>query len=96
MSRVNAWAQASLLLFGSCLLVLVTVLVAPLLPVMQAHFSGTSGIAALVPLVIALPALMAALLAPFVRKGQRPRCRSLNIHMEAGARWPHAFRWSSI
>lgn len=65
MSRVGAWPQASLLLFGSCLSVLAAVLVAPLLPVMQAHFADVPGSAMLVPLVIALPALMVALLAPF-------------------------------
>ncbi|MDA7089214.1 MFS transporter [Pseudomonas sp. SA3-5] len=60
-----SWPQASLLLFGSCLSVLAAVLVAPLLPAMQAHFADTPGSTVLVPLVIALPALMVGLLAPF-------------------------------
>jgi len=57
-------AQALLLLFGSCLPVLGAVLIAPLLPRMQAHFADTPGAAVLVPVALTLPALVIAFLAP--------------------------------
>ncbi|MFC3607286.1 MFS transporter [Stutzerimonas tarimensis] len=63
--RNASWPQTALLMIGSCLSVLAAVLVAPLLPAMMQHFSETPGSAVLVPLIIALPALMVALLAPF-------------------------------
>ena len=63
--REARWPQAALLLFGSCLSVLAAVLIAPLLPSMQREFSNTAGATVLVPLLIALPALMVALVAPF-------------------------------
>jgi len=63
--RSAAWPQSSLLLFGSCLSVLAAVLIAPLLPAIQRDFADTPGAAVLVPLLISLPALMVALLAPF-------------------------------
>jgi MFS family permease len=50
---------------GSCLPVLGAVLLAPVLPRMQDHFEGVTGSAALVPLVLTVPALSLALLAPF-------------------------------
>nr|WP_246212576.1 MFS transporter [Streptomyces abyssomicinicus] len=50
---------------GSCLPVLGAVLLAPVLPRMQDHFGGVPGSAALVPLVLTVPALALALLAPF-------------------------------
>ncbi|MET7451892.1 MFS transporter [Streptomyces sp. NPDC005574] len=50
---------------GSCLPILGAVLIAPVLPRMQDHFAGVSGSAALVPLVLAVPALSLAVLAPF-------------------------------
>jgi hypothetical protein len=44
------------------------VLLAPVLPRMQAHFSDVAGsAAALVPIVLTLPALVIALLAPSPR-----------------------------
>ncbi|MFZ5960810.1 MFS transporter [Pseudomonas knackmussii] len=57
-------AQALLLLFGSCLPVLGAVLIAPVLPRMQAHFADTPGAAVLVPVALTLPALVIAFLAP--------------------------------
>lgn len=57
--------QSFLLLLGSCLPVLGAVLLAPVLPRMQAHFTEVPGSVALVPIVLTLPALMIALLAPY-------------------------------
>ncbi|MET7439176.1 MFS transporter [Streptomyces sp. NPDC005568] len=50
---------------GSCLPILGAVLIAPVLPRMQDHFDGVAGSAVLVPLVLTVPALSLALLAPF-------------------------------
>ncbi|MDB5993977.1 MAG: putative major facilitator superfamily transporter [Pseudomonas sp.] len=66
-----------LLLLGSCLPVLGAVLLAPVLPRMQAHFADVPGSAVWVPIVLTLPALMIALLAPFAgviadRLGRKP------------------------
>lgn len=57
--------QSSLLLLGSCLPVLGAVLLAPVLPRMQAHFIDTPGAAVLVPVALTLPALVIAVVAPF-------------------------------
>ncbi|MFJ8804060.1 MFS transporter [Streptomyces sp. NPDC102487] len=57
--------RISLLMTGSCLPVLGAVLLAPVLPKMQDHFEGARGAEALVPLVLTIPALALALLAPF-------------------------------
>ncbi|MFV3330850.1 MFS transporter [Pseudomonas sp. NY15437] len=62
--RQASSAQALLLLFGSCLPVLGAVLIAPVLPRMQAHFADTPGAAVLVPVALTLPALVIAFLAP--------------------------------
>lgn len=75
--RTVGSAQAGLLLFGSCLPVLGAVLIAPVLPRMQAHFAETPGVAVLVPVALTLPALVIALLAPLAgvladRIGRRP------------------------
>jgi MFS family permease len=69
--------QSVLLLLGSCLPVLGAVLLAPVLPRMQAHFADTPGAAVLVPVALTLPALMIAVLAPFAgmivdRVGRKP------------------------
>ncbi|CAI8969341.1 MFS transporter [Pseudomonas sp. IT-347P] len=69
--------QSLLLLLGSCLPVLGAVLLAPVLPRMQAHFAEVAGSTVLVPIVLTLPALMIALLAPFAgviadRLGRKP------------------------
>ncbi|MFD4507633.1 MFS transporter [Streptomyces sp. NPDC058457] len=57
--------RAVLLMAGSCLPVLGAVLLAPILPKMQEHFSAVPGAKALVPVVLTVPALALALLAPF-------------------------------
>ncbi|MFD5257579.1 MFS transporter [Streptomyces bobili] len=62
---VRGRLPAVLLMTGSCLPVLGAVLLAPVLPRMQDHFEGVTGSAALVPLVLTVPALSLALLAPF-------------------------------
>lgn len=69
--------QSLLLLLGSCLPVLGAVLLAPVLPRMQAHFADVAGSAVMVPIVLTLPALVIALLAPFAglladRLGRKP------------------------
>lgn len=55
---------AVLLLAGSCMPVLGAVLLAPVLPSMTQAFAGTPGVELLVPVVLTVPALMIALLAP--------------------------------
>jgi MFS family permease len=75
--RSAGLAQTLLLLAGSCLPVLGAVLLAPVLPSMQAHFTDTPGAAVLVIIALTLPALMIALLAPVAgiladRIGRRP------------------------
>jgi MFS family permease len=50
---------------GSCLPVLGAVLIAPVLPKMQDHFDSVPGAKTLVPVVLTVPALALALLAPF-------------------------------
>lgn len=57
--------QGALLIAGSCLPVLGAVLLAPVLPAMSKEFASTPGSEALVPLVLTVPALFIALLAPF-------------------------------
>lgn len=57
--------SGALLLLGSCLPVLGGVLIAPVLPRLAEHFSGTANVGLLVPIVLTLPALMIALFSPF-------------------------------
>lgn len=57
--------QVILLIIGSCLPILGAVLLAPILPLLSEQFASTPGSAALVPLVLTIPALMIAILAPF-------------------------------
>lgn len=57
--------QGVLLLIGSCLPVLGAVLLAPILPTLTGVFASVPGSDALVPLVLTIPALMIALIAPF-------------------------------
>ena len=57
--------QGTLLLIGSCLPVLGAVLLAPILPILSEEFADSPGAAALVPLILTIPALMIAILAPF-------------------------------
>src|SRR5450830_792531 len=57
--------QSLVLLLGSCLPILGAVLLAPLLPRIQSHFSDTPGVSILVPIALTIPALFVALLSPF-------------------------------
>jgi MFS family permease len=57
--------RITLLMAGSCLPVLGAVLIAPVLPKMQAHFASVPGAEVLVPMALTVPALSLALLAPF-------------------------------
>ncbi len=56
--------QGAILLAGSCLPILGSVLLAPVLPRMMEAFATTSGVEILVPVVLTAPALMIGLLAP--------------------------------
>jgi MFS family permease len=56
--------QGAILLAGSCLPILGSVLLAPVLPRMMEAFATTSGVEILVPIVLTAPALMIGLLAP--------------------------------
>lgn len=58
-------AQALVLLLSSCLAVLGAVLLAPVLPAIQAAFADTPGVATLTPIVLTAPALVIGLTAPF-------------------------------
>ncbi|MRG58310.1 MFS transporter [Agromyces sp. CFH 90414] len=58
-------SQAAPLLAGSCMPVLGSVLITPVLPRLSEHFGGVPGADVLVPLIVALPALMIAVFAPF-------------------------------
>lgn len=57
--------QLVLLLAGSCMSVLGTVLIAPVLPQLSAEFAATPGVDLLVPVALTVPALMIGLIAPF-------------------------------
>jgi MFS family permease len=63
--RTAGPAQLALLLAGSCMPVLGAVLIAPVLPQMEDHFAGVAGAEVLVPVVLAVPALLVGLAAPF-------------------------------
>jgi len=63
--RQAGWREATVLLLASCLSVLGAVLLAPVLPRLQDAFSGTPGVAVLVPITLTVPALMIGLIAPF-------------------------------
>jgi len=56
--------QGAILLAGSCLPILGSVLLAPVLPRMIEAFASTPGVDVLVPVVLTAPALMIGLLAP--------------------------------
>ncbi|MEO6380188.1 MAG: MFS transporter [Caulobacteraceae bacterium] len=59
-------AQIAVLVVGSCLPVLGSVLVAPILPSIAKEFANLSNVGVLTPLVIAAPALFIALVSPLV------------------------------
>ena len=56
--------QGAILLAGSCLPILGSVLLAPVLPRLMEAFATTPGVQVLVPIVLTAPALMIGLLAP--------------------------------
>jgi MFS family permease len=57
--------RLTLLMAGSCLPILGAVLISPVLPKIKDHFATVPGAEALVPLVLTIPALSLAILAPF-------------------------------
>lgn len=57
--------QGILLLAGSCMPVLGSVLITPVLPQLSQHFADVPGAEVLVPMIVALPALVIAIFAPF-------------------------------
>jgi MFS family permease len=56
-------AQAAILLVGSTLPILGAILIAPVLPQLQAAFSGTPGVEVLAPVALSIPSLAVGLLA---------------------------------
>lgn len=62
--RAGAW-QGILLLAGSCMPVLGSVLITPVLPQLSQHFAKEPAAKILVPMIVAIPALMIAIFAPF-------------------------------
>jgi MFS family permease len=62
--RAGAW-QATLLLAGSCMPVMGSVLITPVLPQLSQEFGDQPGSDVLVPMIVAIPALMIAIFAPF-------------------------------
>ncbi|MGB4777343.1 MFS transporter [Microbacterium sp.] len=64
-SRTPGPWQAALLLAGSCMPVMGSVLITPVLPQLSAHFGDAPGADILVPMIVAIPALMIAIFAPF-------------------------------
>ncbi|MFI2297185.1 MFS transporter [Isoptericola sp. NPDC019571] len=65
MPRTAGVGQALPLLAASCMPVLGSVLITPVLPQISQHFASTPAATVLVPMIVAVPALMIALFAPF-------------------------------
>ncbi|MEU2288041.1 MFS transporter [Streptomyces sp. NPDC013178] len=63
-ARSAGLPHAVILLSASCLSVLAAVLLTPVLPKMEDAFAGTSGVSALVPIAVTVPALVIGLLSP--------------------------------
>jgi MFS family permease len=57
--------HAFLLMAGSCLPIMGGLLIAPILPEIQRHFSGVPRVELWAPIALTIPALMIAILAPF-------------------------------
>jgi MFS family permease len=57
--------HAFLLMAGSCLPIMGGLLIAPVLPEIQRHFSGVPRVELLAPIALTIPALFIAILAPF-------------------------------
>ncbi|GAA1936245.1 MFS transporter [Microbacterium aoyamense] len=64
-TRVAGPWQAALLLAGSCMPVMGSVLITPVLPQLSQHFGDAPGAEVLVPMIVAIPALFIAIFAPF-------------------------------
>jgi len=64
-ARSAGMAQILLLMIGSCLPVMGAVLIAPVLPRIQAHYAQVPNVHVLVPVMLTIPALVLGLLAPF-------------------------------
>ncbi len=65
MTRTATWRQGALLLVCSTLPVLGAVLLGPVLPDIQREFAATPGVAVKAPVMMAIPALVIAVFAPF-------------------------------
>lgn len=63
-ARRAGFAQGLLLLLGSCMPVMGSVLITPVLPQLSQHFAAAPGVEILVPMIVALPALLIAVFAP--------------------------------
>jgi predicted MFS family arabinose efflux permease len=79
--RPARWQQAFALLAASCLPILGSVILAPVLPQIAAEFRGAAGVAALAPMVLTAPALMISLTAPIAGRimDRHGRVRALLI-----------------
>ncbi|GAA1836334.1 MFS transporter [Agromyces salentinus] len=64
-ARTAGFWQAVLLLAGSCMPVLGSVLITPILPQLSEVFGDQPGSEVLVPMIVAIPALIIAIFAPF-------------------------------
>ncbi len=76
-TRIPGMAQIILLMAGSCLPVMAAVLIAPVLPRIQAHYADLPNVQVLVPVMLTIPALVLGLMAPFAgalvdRLGRKP------------------------
>src|SRR5215467_1917559 len=63
--RSPRFIHVFLLMAGSCLPIMGGLLIAPILPEIQAHFSGVPKVEFLAPIALTIPALFIAILAPF-------------------------------
>ena len=64
-ARTAGLSQSIVLMAGSCLPVMAAVLVAPVLPRIQAHYAAVPNVQILVPVMLTIPALFLGLIAPF-------------------------------
>lgn len=63
--RTAGFLQAALLIIGSCLPVMAAVLIAPVLPKMQASYAALPHVDILVPVMLTVPSLVLGLMSPF-------------------------------
>lgn len=75
--QVARFRHALLLMLGSCLPVMATVLIAPVLPLIMQHFKTVPGHEILVPIALTTPALIVGIVGPFAgflidRFGRKP------------------------